>query len=209
MIRFSGLLIDLDGTILEDSETIIKSINATQSISLREQICKQDIVMRCGQGGRNILNHLCDKASISFRESWLKDFEQHYFEKMFSNARIYPGSKELIENLYRNKTPFGIVTNRVQVNRHYLPSWIKKTDPFVTVDNIHTPKPDPEMLLYAAKKLNISHESMAYVGDSLNDIKAAKAANMTAIWLKNDSFLINLSSQSDLTVTNLLELLTI
>jgi pyrophosphatase PpaX len=48
-------------------------------------------------------------------------------------------------------------------------------------DETERHKPDPEPLLLAAERLGAVPEETAYVGDSPFDIRAAKAAGMTAV----------------------------
>ena len=50
-------------------------------------------------------------------------------------------------------------------------------------DTLKQKKPDAEPLLYACKKLMAEPENCVMVGDSKNDILAAKAANMRSIGL--------------------------
>jgi len=48
-------------------------------------------------------------------------------------------------------------------------------------DETKAHKPDPEPLLLAAERLEVSPETCAYVGDSPFDVRAAKAAHMHAV----------------------------
>jgi len=53
----------------------------------------------------------------------------------------------------------------------------------VTYEDYSNPKPHPEPLLVANRKLGIKPQEAVYVGDSPSDIASAKAANMKSIYL--------------------------
>lgn len=48
-------------------------------------------------------------------------------------------------------------------------------------------KPDPAILLLAAQSVGLKPEEIAYVGDSLEDMQAARNASMFGIWIENGS----------------------
>jgi phosphoglycolate phosphatase len=54
-------------------------------------------------------------------------------------------------------------------------------DLYVGGDSLSQKKPDPEPLLHACEKLDVTVEKALMVGDSKNDILAAKAANMQSV----------------------------
>ena len=57
----------------------------------------------------------------------------------------------------------------------------------LTEDDVAAPKPHPEGLLAAAAALDLPPERVVYIGDSLGDLKAARAAGMTfgaTLWPK-------------------------
>ena len=68
----------------------------------------------------------------------------------------------------------------VEVTFDVLP-FLGPFDVVVTGDDTVRHKPDPEPLLLALDQLGATAETAAYVGDSPFDIRAAKAAGMTAI----------------------------
>ena len=50
-----------------------------------------------------------------------------------------------------------------------------------SADCVSRPKPAPDMILYAAQSMGVPVEMCVYVGDSLNDMKAAKEAGCFAV----------------------------
>jgi phosphoglycolate phosphatase len=52
---------------------------------------------------------------------------------------------------------------------------------YIGGDSLPVKKPDPAPLLHVCKKLNVNVDQCVMVGDSKNDIIAAKAASMQSI----------------------------
>ena len=50
-------------------------------------------------------------------------------------------------------------------------------------------KPDPEILRYACKRLNVSPEETLYVGDHPFDVVCAHAASVHAAWIPANKFM--------------------
>lgn len=66
----------------------------------------------------------------------------------------------------------------------------------VTGDEVVNGKPDPEIFLAAAKKINLSSKHCIVVEDSYNGLKAAKRANMYGIGVKH------LDNKADLSIAD-------
>ncbi len=77
----------------------------------------------------------------------------------------------------------GIVTNSDATDLKYAASFLKP-DSFkviITAEDFSRPKPDPEPLLLAAKKLGVEPNECVYIGDLETDMEAARAAGMRFI----------------------------
>ncbi|MDP3997895.1 MAG: HAD family hydrolase [Candidatus Andersenbacteria bacterium] len=83
----------------------------------------------------------------------------------------------------------GIVTSRVRENIYEAPSLKELKHYFkiaVGYQDTNNHKPDPDPLLFAAKKLKIKPEECIYIGDTSNDLQAGHAANMKVIIYPNN-----------------------
>jgi pyrophosphatase PpaX len=78
----------------------------------------------------------------------------------------------------------GIVTSRVRGSTFMLPQ-LKKIKKYflveVAFENTKKHKPDPEPIIFALKKMNVLNTETVYIGDSLSDLQAAKAAGVKII----------------------------
>ena len=78
----------------------------------------------------------------------------------------------------------GIVTSRVRSGIYEMPQLAELQDYFKVVvgyEDTDKHKPDPDPLILATEKFNLSPDECVYVGDGGSDIIAAKSAGMKAV----------------------------
>lgn len=100
---------------------------------------------------------------------------------------IPEGMPDIIKNLNKDYK-LAIVTSRIRRGVFHLPQLKQLKDYFhtaVSFEDTEAHKPNPAPLLLAVKRMNVSVENTAYIGDAETDIVAAKAARMKIILYKN------------------------
>jgi HAD superfamily hydrolase (TIGR01509 family) len=96
--------------------------------------------------------------------------------------RSYPGIDELLTALANRKIPIAIVTSSRKPFCDRLITHLEwSIDVLVTRQDVRSPKPHPAGIFIALDRLGIEPESAIMVGDSPDDILAAKAANVYSI----------------------------
>ncbi len=121
-----------------------------------------------------------EKSDNKIRKIWNLGHKLRYPIKL---VRIPDNSAETLENLY-DKYKLGIVIGRIRrgLNIFYKASKMRKYfSVAVCFEDYKNPKPHPEPLLIALKKLRVKPEEAVYVGDAKTDMKAAKAADVKFI----------------------------
>ena len=92
--------------------------------------------------------------------------------------------KEVLQVLQKSYT-LAVVTNRNKdgLEKRYFAFFDteKYFSASVCIDDVTHPKPHPESLLLAAKRLRVKPEECVYVGDSHSDVEAGKAAGMKTV----------------------------
>lgn len=98
--------------------------------------------------------------------------------------KFYPGAREAVAALQAAGFKTALVTNKM---RMVTETFVQRSglnadlDVLVAGDDTDHPKPAPDMLLLACKKLGVSPTEAVMVGDSENDAWAAKAAGIRAM----------------------------
>ena len=100
------------------------------------------------------------------------------------SARIYPGATDALEQLQRLGLKLAVVTNKPHklalglLQRLGLTQWIELV---LGGDSCERRKPDPLPLLAACAAMGIEPARALMVGDSINDVLAARAAGMPVV----------------------------
>lgn len=124
---------------------------------------------------------------------FIKDADKKEFKRILKIAykldrsaekfKLAKNSAEIIKKLSK-KYRLALVTGRVKKGVDSYLNFSKTKNYFkvkVCFEDYKRSKPHPEPLLIAAKKLKINPSEAVYVGDSLTDMQAAKAAGMKII----------------------------
>ncbi|MGF2942431.1 HAD family hydrolase [Enterococcus xiangfangensis] len=93
-------------------------------------------------------------------------------------------------------TPIGIITNGPvnrqtdKINALQLTNWIDQENIIIS-DGVQIQKPDPGIFRLMEAKLNLTPDSLLYVGDSFdNDVLGAKAAGWSVWWFNHQRRMI-------------------
>ena len=168
--RISAILFDFDGTLTKpdalDFSVIKKILGCPEEIPALEFI-------------ENISDS--QKRAAAFTE--LNRFESRAAAKSEPN----PGAENLIRTIHSKNLPMGIITrNSMDSVREALKNFtgisLDDFDVVITRDDPVRPKPSPEGILLAARKLNVEPRNILMVGDFVFDIDAGRSAGtLTAL----------------------------
>ena len=106
-------------------------------------------------------------------------YQAHYAARLGRQTRLFPGMVEGLLRLEAMGIPLAVITNKATrfVRPHLVRAGIEHY--FAVViggDDLPTKKPDPGPLLHAAAMFGIRPCRLLMVGDSANDVEAARAA---------------------------------
>lgn len=138
-------------------------------------------------------------------------FMELYKENTSKRSCLYPGVKEGVEYLKQSGYRLGCVTNKAAEFTHPLLKDLGLFDYFESIvsgDTLDKKKPDPLPLLYSAEKLAVSADESLMLGDSISDVKAARAAGFQIICMSygyNHGVDIH-ESNPDVVIDSMLEL---
>ena len=131
-------------------------------------------------------------ASQEDKNHWLKQKNDDYLSylKDIDNSEILPGVMPILEFLKENKQPIALGS----ASKNARPI-LEKTgiinyfDAIVDGNDVSNAKPDPEVFLQAAIKLNVKPENAIVFEDSVAGIQAANIAKMTSIGIGDATIL--------------------
>ena len=97
---------------------------------------------------------------------------------------LYPGAREGVDLLQAAGYKLGCVTNKAAQFTEPLLRDLGVADAFSIVisgDTLPKKKPDPMPLLHAAEFFGVAPEASLMIGDSVSDVKAARAAGFQIV----------------------------
>jgi phosphoglycolate phosphatase len=180
------VLFDLDGTLVDTAPDLAWSIDATLA-QLGLPVCGEDKVRGwIGSGIEGVLkraltNDFNGQAETTLFNDALSIFKEYYFDNICERSCIYPGVNEALNFLESGNYKTGCVTNKGGRFTHKLLKEIGLYEKFgiiVSGDTLAVKKPDPAPLLHASDYYSIHTDAVLMVGDSITDIKAARAAGI-------------------------------
>jgi phosphoglycolate phosphatase len=186
-----AVLFDLDGTLLDTASDIALALNRALSERGYANAALGEVRRMIGRGAPILIRRAVAAQGRTLDDAehaaLLERFFHHYgalHESGEFDAAPYPGASEALRRLHDAGLRTGVVTNkqerfaRALFERLELIGWI---DIVVGGDSCERRKPDPQPLLFACKRLGVSPARTLMVGDSINDVEAARGANIAVI----------------------------
>lgn len=184
-----GVVFDNDG-VLVDTEAY--SEHAYQ-VALAEQgiaVNPEDAERYCGLTDADILRDMQQRYHypVNYEQFSARKRELYFETASVQPIRIFPGAAELLSALRVSGIPVALASSapheKIQFNLEQ--SGLK---PFfshiISGEDFQRGKPDPEIFLKAAALLQIEPARCVVIEDSINGLKAARAAGMAAIGVTN------------------------
>lgn len=180
--RFSAVLFDLDGTLIDGYPAIAASVNALLADHGVPAMSIEQIKPYVGRGLGVMLQALIPKSDM---DRDVAAYRRYYERLMYDGTFLLPGGKSLLSALAKAETKLGICSNKLATFTERLLRHLDILQYFRVVlgpEHVVYPKPAPDMLVAAAQRLNESVERFLYIGDMSVDVEAGKAAGMT-VWV--------------------------
>jgi phosphoglycolate phosphatase len=184
-----GVLLDLDGTLLDTAGDLAAAANRMLAALRLPSRTSEEVSTYIGKGivrlvERCLTGELERRAKPELLDRAVALFSRAYDEESGRHSRVYPGVLEGLDALSAAGLVLACVTNKAQ--RFTLPLLEKMglDNRFAAVvcgDSVARGKPDPLPYVYACGRLALhSYEAMV-VGDSENDVIAARAAGIPVV----------------------------
>jgi phosphoglycolate phosphatase len=189
-----AIAFDLDGTLLDTVHDLAAAVNAMLAESGYAPLPKDDIRDMVGKGMPNLVRKALARARGQAPEAIddaliddaLRRYQGHYAARLGSETTIFAGVVEGLERLAAMGFPLAVVTNKAArfVQPHLDLAGIgERFDLVIGGDTLPTRKPDAGPLLHVAAQFGIAPSRLLMVGDSGNDVGAARAAGCPVLVL--------------------------
>jgi len=187
------ILFDLDGTLIDSAPDLASAVNHMLS-SLKRPTFSEDIIRSWVGNGAQVLvkrglsgqSDIDEKLDANLFAQSLQTFLDFYKNNLCINTQLYPSVRASLKVLKAQGYRLALVTNKPFAFIKPILERLELSGLFEIVlggDSLAKRKPDALPLLHVCQELQVNVEQCLMVGDSKNDILAAKAANMQSIGL--------------------------
>lgn len=183
MRKYKCIIFDLDGTVLNTERMNMVPLQRLIREELGKDIPYENLLKYKAYAGKKTIEELGFKDIEKSYGKWVK-----YVNEFEEGATLYDGLDEVIKTLYKEGIICAIASSKMknQYEIDFGPTGLKeyiKCEVLAEDTERHKPYPDP--LLKVVEILDISPKECMYIGDTIFDFKATKAAGMDfgiAMW---------------------------
>lgn len=196
LVRLGGghppalVMFDLDGTLLDSAPDLAAAVDAMLDRLGRPPAGLAKVQLWIGNGARVLVRRaLADDMQHDAVDDAAADRALALFMELYGGShaltRVYPGVLDSLALLRTLGVRLAVITNKPE--RFVAPlladMGLGEFDWIVGGDTLPQQKPDPAGLLHVMRQADVSAAQALFIGDSRNDIRAARAAGVGCVAL--------------------------
>lgn len=184
MNQIKGVIFDVDGTLVDSNDQHAKAFEEAFH-SLGFSIAFAKIRPLIGMGSDKLIPQLTDlrrgdKMFEKISETKSAIFKQRYV----STLRMFPGVSELVDKLKNLNFKLAIASSASRIDLKMLlgvTGLESQFDAILSSDDAISSKPDADLVLAAANRLNLAPDELVMIGDTPYDLLAAARSGVRGL----------------------------
>lgn len=183
-----GLIFDLDGTLIDSAPDLRHALNKTLVEQGRREVTLDEVKTLVGDGMLTTLQRAFEKtgAALSGDQSYglFQKFITYYRQQTPDPAQIYPHVLDIMGQYKKEGVKLALCTNKQEAATLQLLDQLKLTRYFSFIaggDTFLVHKPNPGHVTGVVTELGLQPSDCVMVGDSINDVRAAKGAGLPCL----------------------------
>ena len=185
-----ALIFDLDGTLVDTAPDLLGAMNAVLIAQRRRPVDPQTLRHMVGFGAGSLIRQAFAATGPTLAEERLPalmdDFIVHYRAHIADESLPFAGVEETLTELKAGGARMGVLTNKPQELATPLLQALKLDRFFSAIHGAgryNYSKPDARVFHHVIDELGGTGSGALMVGDSITDVKTARAANVPVILL--------------------------
>ncbi len=181
-----ALIFDLDGTLIHSVPDMHLAINKTLKEFNLGRISEKQLQLFVGQGMLKLSERVVNfcGGSKNLIDPVYKSYRKNYSDEPYKLSKFMKGVEYTLKELFQKNIPMSICTNKRQFVTKKILNKMKIEHYFKTIvgaqDGIPL-KPNKDMVQHVISDLNLMNFNYFMVGDTSNDVDAAKSAGIKSI----------------------------
>ena len=180
------ILYDLDGTIVDTRQDIIKSVRYALETLKGPELTDDEIKDCVGTGLHALIKQVFRTEDEKLADRGSKLYREHYKKHMLDHTHLYTGAREFLEYFKDRKQ--AVITNKPNPFSSQILEALGVAHYFIAIlagDNGLPFKPDPAAIHHLMEATGATEEETLFVGDSPIDIQAARNAGVEVVTLSH------------------------
>ena len=182
----SGVVFDLDGTLVDSRRDIAEAANHALEKAGLARLPHDELESYVGDGAPLLMARAARLEVTDLRtKAMVADFLDYYAEHPIDYTNVMPGGLDALNALAH--LPLGICTNKPRRTSIAVLRGLGLEARFkgvVAGDDLPKRKPDPAMVLETARLLGVPVQSIVMVGDGPQDVLSGRAAGAFTVGVK-------------------------
>jgi phosphoglycolate phosphatase len=177
-----AVLFDFDGTLGDSYPAITASVNHVRQLHHLPPLSEAEVRRHVGRGPACLLEHTVPAGNVADN---IASYKAHHPSVLREGTRLMPGAREILRVLDESGMLLGVCSNKpVAFTRELLDylSVAKHIDIVLGPEDVASPKPAPDMLREALRRLGVSPDEALYIGDMTVDVQTARGAGVP-VWI--------------------------
>ena len=182
-MRIKLIIFDLDGTLVDSLGDLTDATNAMLKRFNRRELKSDEVRQLIGQGARRLVERAMPGATLEEIEEGIQIFVAYNEAHIADKTRLYPGVREtlaILDKFWR----MAVISNKNTALCQKLLEVLDVADYFCVImgaDSCPSRKPSPEPIYKLLDQVGVTAAEAVIVGDSCNDIKAGKGAEVLTV----------------------------
>ncbi len=182
------IVFDLDGTLIDTAPDLVDTLNIVFAREGLPPVPYETARNLIGGGARMMIARGIEAGGRTVApaeiERLFQDFLAHYSEHIADRSQPFPGLADALDAMAANGWRFAVCTNKLENLSVLLLKQLGLAHRFAAIcgqDTFGVQKPDPEVLRRTIAAAGGTLRNAIMIGDSLTDIRTARAAGIPVI----------------------------
>lgn len=188
LLQREVILFDLDGTLVDSASDLYRAMNMSLNVLQLPLVTEVQVRTWVGKGTslfcESVLKHLTGQVDQAQHQQLLNTFLEIYNAEPCVDTQPFDGIVEFLDWGKSNGKTLVCVTNKPEAPARGILKTLGIDHYFTDTiggDRFTERKPHPRQLLYCVEHYGVSKEQVLMIGDSSNDVEAARRAGIDCI----------------------------